>query len=146
MRLLAGALLRVRLLLLADELADVVRGAGDHALGARGHLAGRGEIEVVFLGERVLLFLAHLEDARESVLREGVERLLERGLVELGLLRELREARFAVDELQDLHEVLRKRGGPLVDLRDAFRGLGEYGGAIHRLPPFFSSPLGPIMA
>jgi hypothetical protein len=71
---------------------------------------------------------------REAVLGEGVERLFEGALVEIGLLHQLAEVRLAVDELQDLHQVLRKRSGFLVDLGDAFRGLGENRIAIHVSP------------
>src|SRR6185437_13651729 len=140
-RLLARLALRIGLFLLAHQLADVVRRARDHALRGGGHLARRGEVEVVFAGERIGLFLAHLEDAGEAVLGEGVERLLERVLVEVGLLHDLAEVRLAVDELEDLHQVLRERSGFLVDLRDALGGLREYGGAIHRLPAFCGAPL-----
>ena len=140
MRLLLRAPVGIRLFLLADELADVVGGAGDHALRGGGHLAGRGEVEVVFLGEGIGLFLARFEDACEAVLGEAVEGLLERRLVEVGLFEKLAEIGLAVDQLEDLHQVLRKRRRPLVDLRDAFRGLRENSGPIHPSPRVACSP------
>jgi hypothetical protein len=114
--------------------SDVAGGRGNDALRRRGHLARCREIEIVLAGERIGLLLANLEDAREAVLGEGVQRLFEGALVEIGLLHQLAEVRLAVDELQDLHQVLRKRGGFLVDLGDAFRGLRENRIAIHVSP------------
>jgi hypothetical protein len=63
-------------------------------------------------------------------------------------LRDLAEVRLAVDELQDLHEVLGKRGRSLVDLRDAFRGLGENRCLVHPTPRggFLCCDPGAIMA
>jgi hypothetical protein len=140
--LLVGGFLRLAvglaLGLLRRERADVVGRRRDDALRRAGHRAffRRGEVEVVVatLGERVELLLLGLEDAGEAVLGEGVQRALEDVLVELGLLDQLPEIGLAVDELEDLHQVLRKRGGFLVDLRDAFRGLRENGCLIHPTP------------
>src|SRR5262249_55054623 len=86
-------------------------------------------------GERIGLFLARFEDAREAVLHQLVEHDLARSLVHLDLLHDLAEAGLAVDHLEDLHEVLRERGRLLVDLRDALRGLGEYRASIHPISP-----------
>ncbi len=107
LRLRGGLARGVGLLLLAHQLADVVGRAGHHALRGGGHLAGRGEVEIVVGGEGIGLFLARLEDARVAVLGEGDERFLELPLVDVGLVEELAEVRLAVDQLQDLHQVLR---------------------------------------
>jgi hypothetical protein len=149
--LLACLLVLRRRFLLPHQLADVVGGARDDALRrCRRQLVGGGEVEVVFVpgGERVGLFLAGLENAGEAVLGEGIERLLEDTLVDLGFLDELAEVRLAVDELEDLHQVLGEGRGFLVDLRDALRGLRENGGSIHPTPQrrFLELLPTPIMA
>jgi hypothetical protein len=138
-------------LLLAHELAHVVRRRGHDALRRRGRLARRGEIELVlgrFAGERIGLFLARLEDPRIAVLQQLVDRDLGRPLVHLDLLHDLAEVGLAVDHLEDLHEVLRERRRFLVDLRNTLRGLGENRASFHPGGPGVRVGFGgaPIMA
>jgi len=134
-RLAVGVLLG----LLANQLADVVGGPGHHPLRGRGHLVGGGEVEVVpaALGGRLaegVGFLLGLEDAREPVLRERHERLLQAGLVDVGLFEQLAKLDLPSISFRTFMRSLESEADRWLTCVIPLAGLGVNRRFVHRFP------------